>query len=493
MPSIEQQAAKGAAWTIGAGMGSRLLGVIATLLLTHYIAPDDYGAVIIASVLVVTTSSFSSFGLSQYLVVQRDLKQDETFHVSLFHLFGTLTALTLLVTFRDPVTAWLQTPSAVVYLPGLCLAIAIERIAVLPERMMSRRLEFRKIALSRAAADTTYAAAAIGFAVMGFSGMSIVYAHICRVLLLVSILYRFVSIKDLLTPCRLSWKIIRRIFWFGGPLSVDELSHFASRQWDNLLMGRFFGEAVTGNYNLAYNLADIPASHVGEHIGDVLLPSFSKMDGDRRRWALQRATGFLAIIVFPMAIGLAVVAPTLAETILDPKYDMVGPMITLLAGLSIVRPVGWTMGSYLQSLSQTRMLMVLGIIRLVILVAALFALKPLGPYWACGAAGLAYSIHAFGAMWMVKRVDGIGFGQILVQLWPPLVACVPMVGAVLAVRYMLTNGGWPVGWLMLACEILAGALTYVLAMRVMSPVLFENVLSQLKGMINRRGSESDDS
>ena len=483
MASIEQQAAKGAAWTIGAGLGSRVLGVLSTLLLTHYIAPDDYGAVIIAMVLVVTTASISSFGLSQYLVIRPDLQKDETFHVSLFHVLGTLTSLTALVYFREPIVRWLDTPSALIYVPGLSVALAMDRLGILPERLMSRRMQFRRIALSRAAAETTYAAVAVLFAIAGFEGMSIIYANVARFGLLAVIMYWFISARDLFSPTRLRWSIIRRIFWFGGPLSLDELSHFASRQWDNLLMGRFFGDAVTGNYNLAYNLADIPAAHIGEHIGDVLLPSFSKMAADRRRWALLRATGFLAIIVFPMAIGLAVVAPTLTETVFDPRWNLVGPMLMLLAGLSIVRPIGWTMTSFLQSLSETRVLMILGIVRLVILLAALYAFKPLGPLWACMAAGLAYSLHALGTMWVVSKKDGVRIREILSQLWSPIAACVPMVLMVLGVRYIMTSGGWSVGWLMLGCEILTGCLVYILAMRIISPLLFSSVLTQLTGII----------
>jgi lipopolysaccharide exporter len=386
----------------------------------------------------------------------------------------------------------LDTPSALAYVPGLCVAMAFDRVAVLPERLMSRRMQFRRIALSRAAAETTYAAVAVLFAIAGYHGMSIIYANIARFGLLAVVMYCFVSVRDLYSPTRLRWTITRRIFWFGGPLSLDELSHFASRQWDNLLMGRFFGDAVTGNYNLAYNLADIPAAHIGEHIGDVLLPSFSKMTGDRRRWALLRATGFLAIIVFPMAIGLAVVAPTLTETVFDPRWNLVGPMLTLLAGLSIVRPIGWTMTSYLQSLSETRVLMVLGIVRLVILLTALCALKSMGPLWACMAAGLAYSIHAIGAMWVVSKKDGVGIGQMLAQLWAPIAACLPMVLMVLTVRYIMTSGGWSPGWVMLGCEILTGCVVYILAMRIISRVLFESVLTQLAGISSRRSSENGD-
>ena len=491
MASIEQKAARGAAWTIGFGLGSRLLGVFATLFLTDYILPDDYGAVILANVVAVTTAVFSSCGLPQYLIVRKDLDRQDRFHVSVFYLLISTAALLSVIWWRVPILNWLEISSAAPYLPWLCIALLLDRIAMLPEKMLSRQFEFRKIALARATTETVYAATAIGCAMLGFQGMSIVYANLARFGLLVLIMYRLVSIRTFLTPTSLQWNVTRRMFAFGLPLSVDGLSHFASRQWDNLLMGRFFGDNTAGVYNLAYNLADIPATHVGEHIGDVLLPSFSQMEGDRRRNALVKSTGFLAIIVFPMAFGLAVVAPTITEVIFRPEWAMVAPMLSLLAGLSIVRPVGWTMTSYLQSMTLTRPVMVLGFLRLVMLLVALVMLKPFGPMWACTAAGAAYTAHAIGGMWIVSRRDNVAIQSILAELWPALSACLPMVLTVLGIRYSLSER-WGIGFSLLACQILVGACTYVLAMWLISPKSFYGVVSQVQAIIKKRAQDEDD-
>jgi len=76
---------------------------------------------------------------------------------------------------------------------------------------------------------------------------------------------------------------------FGVPMSLGALCEVASRRWDNLVVSRFFGAGPTGMYNLAYNLADVPAIQVGEQIGDVLLPSFARMDPARRPEAFLRS------------------------------------------------------------------------------------------------------------------------------------------------------------------------------------------------------------
>src|SRR5690606_33759947 len=69
--SIAQQAARGVAWNTLFGVGSRLVQLVGTVLLTHLIAPEAYGPVIAASILVITAGTFTSFAFGQYLIAKR--------------------------------------------------------------------------------------------------------------------------------------------------------------------------------------------------------------------------------------------------------------------------------------------------------------------------------------------------------------------------------------------------------------------------------------
>ena len=92
---------------------------------------------------------------------------------------------------------------------------------------------------------------------------------------------------------------------FGVPLGVQGIAHNASRYWDNLAVSHFFGPDATGAYNMAYNLADIPAIQVGEQIALVLLPSMAELPPRAprpRRSNARRA--LLSLIIFPLAVGL---------------------------------------------------------------------------------------------------------------------------------------------------------------------------------------------
>jgi PST family polysaccharide transporter len=246
-------------------------------------------------------------------------------------------------------------------------------------------------------------------------------------------------------------------------MSVGMGAGYASRRIDNAIVSGLFGADVAGAYNLAYNVADAPAVQVGEQIGDVLLPSFSRMDGRERRVALLRSTALLALVTFPMAVGLGTVAPTLVAALLRPEWQDVGPMLGLLSVLSVVRPVGWTISSYLLARDQPRLDAAIEVVKLGSLVMLLLTLGRWGPLWACAAVGLAFAIHACVSMVAVQVLDGISVAALARECAPPLMACAPMVVAVLSSRLALAHVGVRRGPATLAIEVAIGTVAYVIS------------------------------
>src|SRR5260221_5223311 len=269
---------------------------------------------------------------------------------------------------------------------------------------------FWTVAAVRTAGDVAFSAMSVLLAAAGWGAMALVLGNVARSVVRATWFVTAVERRDWLEVCPLSLVQTRQLLAFGVPMSAGALCAFASRRWDNLLVSRFFGTGVTGMYNLAYNLADVPAIQVGEQIGDVLLPSFARMDAARRPSALVRSVTLLAMVVFPLAIGLGAVAPTLVAALFDVHWRPVGPMLIVLSALSVTRPIGWTIASYLQARQMPRTIFGLELLKLAILLLALVTLGRMGPLSACTAVGVAFGAHPLASLWVVQRVAGISLG-----------------------------------------------------------------------------------
>jgi PST family polysaccharide transporter len=462
---------------------------LGTLWLTYYLTPDIQGEVSDAFIVVLTAHQVTTFGVAQYLVANPTSGREVAWHVTAFQFLLGVAAFGAVVLMRNHFGGMLDAPTMGQYVPGLALAMFIERTGAVPERLLARQLKFRTIGIGRTAGEFMYTVASVALAWLGWGGMAIVWGNVLRCLCTFAIVTSAVDRREWLSPSRLSVATLRPMLRYGVPLSIGTFATFASRRWDNLVVSSIFGAKVVGEYNLAYNLADIPAVQVGEQIGDVLFPSFSQMDPEQRRRALVRSTGLLALVVFPLAVGLGAIAPTVVHALLREEWYGVAPMLVILSALSVVRPIGWTIGAFLQASNRPRAAMWLGLSKIAFLLSSLFLLGQLtkDPLWACAAVGLAFGLHSLASMWAVRK-DGVSMLALLGRCAGPLGATVPMAMAILGVRELLTRAGLQLSGLLLFVEVAIGAAAYVGAALVIARSTSKDFLDLVKDAVRRRGS-----
>jgi PST family polysaccharide transporter len=275
---------------------------------------------------------------------------------------------------------------------------------------------------------------------------------------------------------------VKEIFAFGVPLGVEAFLYESARYGDKLFYSRMFGAARTGEYNLAYSLADLPASYVGEQVSNVLLPTLMRVEVQRRTDVLVRAIGMLALITFPMAAGLSLIAHTLVDVLLPERWQGVAPFLAVLAVASVFRPVNGLISQYIVSVERNRLLLSAEVLRVVILFSSLVVLGFAGPVMAATSIGLASFVHMCA---LVRAVHG---GKefvryLLSALRAPVLACSVMALVVLSVRAAAGPVDGMREGLLLGGEIASGALAYVGAMLVLGRAETFEALSLARGVL----------
>ena len=487
--SIAQKAARGAMWTIAFGLLARGIGVAGTLVMTHLIAPEVIGEVAAATILCMLFTWLTNWGFGQYTIVKAkgDDAAEVIWHCTVAHVvLGGLGMLVvgLLGRYMLP---WFDAETAAVYIPGMAIALYLRRVGAIPEKMLARDMKFRAIGISMAMGETTYAVVSVFLAWKGYGGMSVVWGNIVQSVVVIGVLIYAAGWRSWLSPTPLRRARFRDMVRFGLPLGVEAVAHNAARYGDKLLMSRYFGTGPMGLYNMAFNLADIPAVYVGEQIGQVLLPSLAQLAPERRPQALERSSAMLALIIFPMAVGLAVIAPSLIAVALSEEWQEVAPLLTILSVIAVFRPITWTLGTYLEATEQTNKFMYLELAKLGILFAGIVVLQRWGIEAAALAVGLAYGFNAVAGIWMVStgpaptpRVSHLVAGFVR-----PLMACAAMFAAVLLARSGLIAAGVTRSAVHLPIEVAVGAIVYVPAAFLFAKPIARDLVQQLRSLRRR--------
>jgi PST family polysaccharide transporter len=483
-PAGWRTAAAGVAWGISTSVAARGLSLIGTLVMIRFVAPYDYGEASVATVVVATLNQLTTLGVGIYAVAKRDATREDLFHATLIHVLMGLVAFAILLIVPGQLESLFDAPNFSRYVPGLAAASLMDRFALMPERVLIRDLRFRHVSIIRSLGELAYTVASVGAAAAGWGGMSIVFGNVVRSGLRGLAMIGSVRLADWAQVTRVRLAILLKIARYGLNVTFAGLAMFASRRWDNLLVSRYFGPTVMGTYNLAYNLADTPATYIGEQITDVMEATFAHMQPDERRQTLLRSLGVIGLITFPIAVGLGAIAPTLADLFLNKRWAGAGPMLLILAMLSVVRPMFGAVWAFIVVERGPRPLMIIEWLNLALLMGLLATLGRISPLWACGSVGIAFTIRSVFGLYLVRETAEISILRQLAQLMPPLLACVPMAGAVFGVRWAMVRVGVTAPVVHIGVEVLLGAAVFIGSALLVA----RRPAQELVTLVRRRGS-----
>jgi PST family polysaccharide transporter len=474
--SLALKTATSAAWMLVGKIVANVVGLVGTVVVINLLDRGDngtleYGEAMAAYVVVATAGQITTLGVGQFVVVKAADRRDLAFHATSIHLaLGALAAVGVFA-LREPVGDWIGSPNMGRFVGGFAISMLIDRVGLVPERVLIRALRMRVVALSRTGGDLAFPLVSIALASLGWGGMAIVAGNLARSTTRALIQCAAVDRRDWLEPSRYRAAAFAELWRFSGPLWLGNLAAFACRRWDNLLVARFYGAGVLGSYNVAYNLAENPPV-VAEQAIDVLLPSFTRLEPHRRAQGFIRSLAMLSFVTSPLVIGLGVVAPTVVAAFLSDSRADVAPMLAVLSIMSVTRPLQWASAAYFQAIDRTRLVMSLDIATLVVLVISIVTLGRISPLWACVAVGLVSVIRAVVTGVIVRELHGVNLGAFFGPQLRPVFACLPMTAAVLLVRQVTSLA--PAG--QLALEIVAGATGYLGGAWVIANATFRDAL-----------------
>ena len=159
-------------------------------------------------------------------------------------------------------------------------------------------------------------------------------------------------------------------------------------------------------------------------------------------------------------------------------------MVTVLAALSVFRPISWVLGAYMEASQKTNRLLFLEVAKLGFLLGGIALLAPYGLRIAACAVGISFGLTAIGGVAMVVH-EGVSPARLLKGFLQPVAACAVMGLGVWAMHHGLRIAGVHHPVIYLATEILVGAIVYVIAALVICRATSKDLLGLLKQALRR--------
>jgi len=328
---------------LSAGL-EKCLALITVAVMARILTPRDYGLVGMVTAITAFIAVFSELGLSAATIQKVELTRGQVstlFWVNIA--FGAL--LTVVTVALAPVVAWFfQEPKLLRITMALGAGFLIGGAGVQHSALMSRDMKFGLLA----------AANLISLAVGSIAGIMAAAARLgpwALVVMSLSTSLAFVAAVWLLAgwvpglPVRGSG--VRPMLRFGGNLAAFNIVNYFARNLDKALLGRVWGADAVGFYTRGYNLMMLPIGTVAGPLGRVMIPALSRLQHDHARLgrAYGQAMELVALVTFPMMVGLAALAADVVPLVFGPQWGPVVPIFRVLCvtGIwqGIYSPIGW--------------------------------------------------------------------------------------------------------------------------------------------------------
>lgn len=330
--------AAGARWAFLSGAVARLTPPLYTIVLARILSPADFGLVAVSMVVIAFVGLFQNLGFKQALVQSREPAPPLMAAVFWAGLGLGVTWFTL-VYLTAPLAADLyRNPEVVPVLRALGALFLITPLAAVPEALLLRELDFRRLFAVEVLPAVVPGVVAIGLGLAGFGVWALVCGTLTGAVLQTGGLWILVSYRPGRPPGRGPW---RTLFRFGGWVSLEALLSWIVTYVDQAFAGRYLTAAQVGFYRMGFSLALLPATGVTQVLARVLFPAFSRVQDDRAqvREGFEKTVRLVALVAVPLGAGLVAFADPVIPLLLGARWAPTTRIVELLGIVGVLSAV----------------------------------------------------------------------------------------------------------------------------------------------------------
>lgn len=418
-----------------------ILATVFNAILARILSPYDFGIVAVITVFSTFFITLSDLGISPAIVQNKTLNKKEIDSLFTYSIYISLALSLLFLLLSFPIAAFYKDSIYVNPTALLSIALFFNAINMVPNGLLNKEKKFLTIGIRTVAVYLISAPIAIYLALQGWRYYALIAQNILAAI--ITFIWNWSTTKPKFL-CHPDKTAILKIKTFASYQFAFNLVNYFARNLDNLLAGKFMGEAKLGNYNKAYNLMLFPISNLTGVISPALHPILSDYQ-DQPSIIYTRYIRIVKIL-FSVGIGISAICFLAADEIIGILYgDQWKECVTCFKYLSIAiipQMINGSAGAIFQALGNTKLLFKSSLINTAITVIAIcigiFAGESIQVLALC--VGISYIIHFITAfIFLIKGGFHRKFSEFIKELIPEILITIIMIVAVLLYQINIDN------------------------------------------------------
>lgn len=450
----KERVVTGVKWTFVSTMGKRFMALAANVVMARLLAPEDFGLVAMAGVVLGFVDLFRDLGTGAALVRQKEIRpslQSSVFWLNLA--FGITMTLSMMA--LSPVIAALyREPRVQPVIMVMSLSFLLSSAAIVQSGVMTRKMRFQALAKIELSASALSYTVGISAALLGQGVWSLVYQVMTYTAVSTTLLW---IVGDWRPQLLFVWSEVRGIMGYSLNLVGYNVFYYFAQNVDNLLIGRYLGTGALGIYDLAFKLMAFPMQALSVVFGKVMLPYYAQVQDDlpRFRYVFLQVAKAIAFISFPLMIGLFASREHFVMTVFGSDWAPMIPLLAMFAPLAAIRSVLTTTGSIYVATGRADLQLRWGIVSNLIVFAGL----AIGLQWGVVGVAAGFTITALMLLYhnftIPFRLVNLTLGNLVGALRPTLLCTGLMLACLIALNTLITELSHTAMLILLVCTGIA--------------------------------------
>ena len=470
--TLKKQVIGGIAWRGSADIIQQVLQIVFTIILARLLTRGDFGLVAMALIVNRFVLAMTSIGFGAAIIHSQDITKEQISAVFYIQLALNIVLTVAVYLAAGLAATFFEEPSLVPIIEMMALVIFLQTFQF-PNILLRKRMEFKNFSIAQIVSMLVANIIAIIMAFYGYGVWSLVWRLIIQ-----RIIYGVLSFYyGKWLPGKPEFKGVKPLFNFGINMLGAHMVYFFAENMIGMLTGRFLGKEIMGLFNIAFNLAIVPASKIQSVLTSVLTPGFSKIQhhAEKFRANYTLALSYTSLIFIPFMVMLMAISQNLIPTFYGEEWQEAGGYLMVLSVVGLLRGLSHILRSAILSKGKSRVVFISTIVEVIFSLPIMYVLmKDLGIY------GL-----------MIGYLLGALFGWIYTSIYYNKAleqknAALSTIKEAVLIAIIVFIPVYSINFLDikpvigLIIQLILGSVIFVVILRKLKRELFENLLIKLK-------------
>ena len=418
---LKDKVLSGLVWTFGERILAQGVSFILSLVLARLLMPQEYGKVAIILVFINIAEVFVSSGFGEALIQKKNTTELDYSTVFYCSFIVSIVISALLFCFSPTIESFYKMNNLDIMLRVLAIKIPVASISTIQHAYVSKHMMFKKFFFSTFGGTAISGVIGIVMAYSGFGVWALIAQYLINTIVDTLVLFIIVPWRPRLM---FSVENAKELLGYGWKLTVASLINTGYVELRSLIIGKKYNSSDLAYYNRGNQFPSLIITNIDTSIGKVAFPAMAhaKDNLQRLKSISRRSMKVTSYIIFPLMIGLIVVAKPLIVLLLTEKWLSCAVFLQISCVFYMCQPIQTTNWQIIKAVGRSDLCFKLELVKKFIGILLILISMNYGVYAISIAAAFTGIISMIINMIPNKKLIGYSIKDELFDIFPALFA-----------------------------------------------------------------------